>query len=1020
MLHPVVVERMPRRGGSMRVVPIPREVDTLIDRFLSRQSEYMSPGYMEARVRIDFLNPMFAALGWDVANSAGRSEHGREVITEARVQTSTGIKFPDYVFQIDSKPIFPVEAKKPSVNLRNDPGPALQLRRYAWNSDTMGIGILTDFQEFSVYDLRIAPQGTDPATKARVDYYTFDQYPDAWDEIASRFSKDSVLAGSLQEYAASLGGARGKQRVDKVFLTGLEEWRAQLALEIAAKNSLSEEEINSCMQLIIDRIVFLRVAEDRGLEHYGDLREAGTTRNAYEALQALFVKADQRYNSGLFHLTAEKGRSNADALTPQLVIRDHALSPFIRSLYWPAGPYDFSLFPADVLGHVYEQFLGKVVHLASSHRAVVEEKPEVRKAKGVYYTPSPVVVSIVASTLNPLLAKATPKSLEDKGLRVCDPACGSGSFLIQVYQYLLDWHLDYYTSHSRSKWSAGKAARIYTVEGAWRLTTAERKRILLNHVYGVDIDRQAVEVTKLSLLLKVLEGETDGSLSEQTALFHERVLPDLADNIKCGNSLIGNAIHFAPQASLDSEFERRVNAFDWDVEFPTVASGRGFDAVVGNPPWLMAGYYVSDSIDYLKDHFRTATGKFDLYYLFLEQTLRLLSRSGRFGMIVPNKMFHTGAAKALRKLLGEESRLELIQDFGIEKVFTGATNYSCVLVGSKQRPAKTTSFERLLADLTVQERFDVDRSVLTASNWIFQDEVAAAFFSKIAGKFVTLDSLVLRFGTGLQTGSDKLLTLTPSEAKSRGIEGAVQTRLIRGRDLRTYAVDTESAKVAVFPYKRSDVKFELLTQAELKHYPNAWRYLSERKTELASRTWFDKSAEALSGAWYGHMYVEQLQYLKLPHLLTPSLSKDCSFAVGSGDLFATGTAGVTSIIPKPSDIALEYFLGVLNSSITRMWVHAHSPVFQGGFRKFSAPYLKQIPIALPDMTTSKGRERHKRVVDAVQRASDCVARLADNMADSERERAERQLAAARRVVDDAVTAIYELTDEERALLLSRA
>lgn len=388
-------------------------------------------------------------------------------------------------------------------------------------------------------------------------------------------------------------------------------------------------------------------------------------------------------------------------------------------------------------------------------------------------------------------------------------------------------------------------------------------------------------------------------------------------------------------------------------------------------------------------------------------------------MIVPNKMFHTGAAKALRRLLSTESRLELIQDFGIEKVFAGATNYSCVLVGSKDRPAETISYERLLADLTVHEQFDVGQAVVTANDWNFQDEVSAAFFSKLVAKFPALDSLISRFGTGLQTGSDKLLTLTPSEAKSRGIEAEVQTKLIRGRDIRAYALDTEAAKVALFPYKRSNSKFELLSQAELKQYPNAWRYLSEKKAMLAGRIWFDKSAEALSGAWYGHMYVEQLQYLNHPHLLTPSLSKDCNFAIGSGDLFATGTAGVTSIIPKPSDIALEYFLGVLNSSITRTWLHAHSPVFQGGFRKFSAPYLKQIPIALPDMSTKNGRDGHKRVVDAVQRATDGVARLADVASDSERERAARQLIAARRLVDDAVAASYELTNGEKALLASR-
>lgn len=980
----------------------------------------MSPEYMEARVRIDFINPFFTALGWDVANKAGRSEYGREVITEARVITAAGIKFPDYIFQVDGNPVFPVEAKKPSVNLKAEPLPALQLRRYAWNSDSMGIGILTDFQELSVYDTRIAPDGMDPATKARVDYYTYDEYPDRWDEIESRFSKEAVLAGSLDEYAASLTGARGKQRVDKVFLADLEKWRAQLAIEISAKNNLNEEGINRAVQLIIDRIVFLRIAEDRGLEHYGDLREAGTTRNAYANLQAMFVKADQRYNSGLFHLTPEKGRLDADRLTPDLVVRDHALAPFIKSLYWPAGPYDFRLFPADVLGQVYEQFLGKVVHLESSNKAVVEDKPEVRKAKGVFYTPSPVVGTIVASTLDPMLAKATPKRLEERGLRVADPSCGSGSFLIQVYQHLLDWHLAYYEAHSPTALSKGKAPRVRKVDGAWRLTTSERKRILLAHVYGVDIDPQAVEVTKLSLLLKVLEGETDGSLYEQTALFHERVLPDLGKNIKCGNSLIGNAIHFAPQASLDSEFERRVNAFDWDVEFPAVAAGRGFDAIVGNPPWLMAGYYVSDSVDYLKTHFRTATGKFDLYYLFLEQTLRLLAPSGRFGMIVPNKMFHTKAAKAIRSLLANDSRLELIQDFGTEKVFAGATNYSCILVGSKDKPPKSLSFERLLSDLTVQESFAVEQADLAAGDWNFQDATAKALFERLANKFPALDSLTLRFGTGLQTGSDKLLTLTPVDAKARGLEAAVLTKLVRGRDIRAYALDTAGAKVAVFPYKKDRSQFRLLTQAEMKNCANAWRYLSEQKTKLASRIWFDKSAESLSGAWYGHMYVEQLQYLNMPHLLTPALSKDCNFAIGSGDLFATGTAGVTSIIPKPSGIALEYFLGVMNSSITKVWLHAHSPVFQGGYRKFSAPYLKRIPIALPDLSTTEGRDAHQRVIEAVRRATECTNRLANLASESDRERAERQMAAARNMVDDAVAAAYALTSDEKSWLSARA
>ena len=406
---------------------MPTEIEALIDRYLTRRLEYESPDYLEARVRIDFLNPMFTALGWDVANAAGRSEFEREVITEGKLKSSSGLKYPDYIFQIGGKPVFPVEAKKPSVNLRVDPGPALQLRRYAWNAANLGVGILTDFQEFAVYDCRLAPDATDPASKALIDYYTVDEYRARWEDIEGRFSRLALLNGSLDEYVSGFKAVRGRQRVDRVFLGALEDWRKLIAVEIAQKNVISEDELNTAVQLIIDRIVFLRVAEDRGLENYGELREAVDQPQVFNELLGRFRKADQKYNSGLFHFTPEAGRTDHDQLTPSLTVGNEVLAPFVRSLYWPAGPYEFEVFPPDVLGQVYEQFLGRVIKLESPRRASVEQKPEVRKAKGVFYTPSAIVNNIVASTLGPLLDGATPASLERDGLRVCDPSCGSGS-----------------------------------------------------------------------------------------------------------------------------------------------------------------------------------------------------------------------------------------------------------------------------------------------------------------------------------------------------------------------------------------------------------------------------------------------------------------------------------------------------------------------------------------------------------------------------------------------------------------
>jgi hypothetical protein len=223
---------------------------------------------------------------------------------------------------------------------------------------------------------------------------------------------------------------------------------------------------------------------------------------------------------------------------------------------------------ADILGQVYEQFLGKVIRLTEGHRAVIEDKPEVKKAGGVYYTPTYIVDYIVKNTVGNLIGnvefgmrneniseisnpksafkKITPK--EASTLRILDPACGSGSFLIGAYQYLLDWHLQWYTEHDPESWAKKRNPPIFDcgvrnsdfgLGKIYHLTTAERKRILLNNIYCVDIDPQAVEVTKLSLLLKVLEGESEQTISSQLRMFQERALPDLAQNIKCGNSLIG-------------------------------------------------------------------------------------------------------------------------------------------------------------------------------------------------------------------------------------------------------------------------------------------------------------------------------------------------------------------------------------------------------------------------------------------------------------------------------------------------
>jgi predicted type IV restriction endonuclease len=418
----------------------PDIVKSLVSRFEQHRDSYRSGRYNETQLRREFLDPFFEALGWDVFNKQNYAEMYKAVIHEDSLEIEGEKKAPDYAFRVGGTRKFFVEAKKPAVNIEMNIHPAFQLRRYTWSAK-LPLGILTDFEEFAVYDCRIKPDKNDKASTGRVVLLSYKDYIEKWDEIAAVFSHQAVLKGSFDSYAEGMKTKKGTMEVDDAFLAEIERWRELLAKNIALRNpNLSVRELNYAVQMTIDRIVFLRICEDRGVERDEQLREISTGRNVYENLCQLFQRADARYNSGLFHFRNEKEQTSAaDTLTLSLRIDDKVLHDILRNLYYPESPYVFREIPADILGQVYERFLGKVIRLTAGHQAKVEEKPEVRKAGGVYYTPTYIVDYIVQNTVGKLLEGKTPRDAAK--LKILDPACGSGTFPLGAYQYLLDWHL---------------------------------------------------------------------------------------------------------------------------------------------------------------------------------------------------------------------------------------------------------------------------------------------------------------------------------------------------------------------------------------------------------------------------------------------------------------------------------------------------------------------------------------------------------------------------------------------------
>ena len=645
------------------------KIQLLVQRFDEQREFYQNKDYNETQTRRDFVDPFWKALGWDVDNESGYAESYREVRHEDRLIIGGAAKAPDYAFRLSgTKKLFFLEAKKPSVAIKDNSEPAYQLRRYGWNGKML-ISITTNFAEFAVYDCTVKPKPTDKASTSRIKYLTYADYLNEFDFLWNTFSKEGVLKGRFDKFIESDTNKRGTTTVDDDFLASLDGWRLELAQNVVLRNDISEDELNFVVQNTLDRIVFLRFAEDRNIERYGDLQKTIKSGEYYKNLLRIFHIAEQKYDSGFFDF-------DRDTISTNVVIDDTVIKSIVTEFYYPICPYEFSVLPVEILGGAYERFLGKRIVLSrSGRRARIEEKPEVCKAGGVYYTPQYIVDYIVENTVGRFTEKNTPKEVSK--IKIVDPACGSGSFLIGAYHYLLSWHKNYYTEHCKPS----KGHKNHPLTPSGELTISEKKRILLNNIYGVDLDGIAVEVTKLSLLLKCMEGETKESIEAHQKLFHDRVLPDLDENIKCGNSLIDIDYY---ENELDFGEERRIKPFSWQKNFPAVFKQGGFDCVIGNPPYvsIRTTDFNTAIKPYFKSRYKLAVGQYDLYALFIERAETILVEGGRCGFIMPKRMATNENFRQLRRFYRSRLLLETYVDSGMP--FAGASVETNMLIAIKE------------------------------------------------------------------------------------------------------------------------------------------------------------------------------------------------------------------------------------------------------------------------------------------------------------------------------------------------
>lgn len=925
-----------------------QEIQKLVERF--RETADRSR-FNEAQTRHSFVLPLFRALGWNTEDPAEMS---------AEEQISRG--FVDFGFYLNGVPAFYLETKKIHSDLERGEW-AKQAMNYSWLRGVTWAA-LTDFEGMKVFNAEW--QERDPHKALFLDLKWEDYADKSFDDLWL-LSRAALQSGELNQIAERYGKKARKKPVNELLFAQLTTWRRDLFKEMRTYGNLFKENtqlVDDAVQRLLDRLIFIRTVEDRGVESprlQAIVRQFKENRkkdkNLFQDLLALFRELDAVYNAQLF------AHSHLDLLE----IHDwKLLENIINGLYTAPGGYDrydFNAINADVLGSMYEQYLSFKAADPTAKDAIDPHKQTKRKSQGIYYTPQFVVRYIVQQTLGKLLAEGA----DPYRIRVLDPACGSGSFLIEAFD-VLDRHL------------AQHGMEDHRVHPRKR-----RLHILQHNLYGVDLDPQAVEVARLNLLLRAA---------------NERGLLPMLHHLKVGNSLIDD-----PDVAGE-------HAFDWQREFPEVMQDGGFDVVIGNPPYVRQEFLGAQKT-YFQQNYKVYHGTADLYTYFFERSVELLKPNGLYSIIVANKWMRANYGKPLRQWLKKRCIEEII-DFGDLPVFQDATTYPCIIRLRKDiqqgslsvTQVSTLNFASL--DTYVQgNHFRISQHGLEDSVWSLGEEKTALVISKIKRVGVPLNKYALRgIYYGIKTGLNDAFIIDENTKnrliKEHGKSAEIIKPFLAGRDIKRYeAVTTD--KYLIFTRHGIDIE----------KYPAIENYLAQFKERLIPKP-HDWKGNDWGGRksgnyeWYEIQdTVDYYEEFEKPKIIIPAIVQSGSYTFDSAGFYSNDK---TSIIPT-DDL---YLLGLLNSKVCDFYLHSIASTKRGGYFEYKPMYVGQIPIRKINFDDPADVECHDRMVALVEE----MLHLKREHAAAEAAFEDRRHALAHRIaqvdreIDTLVYGLYGLTPEE--------
>ncbi|QQG40145.1 MAG: N-6 DNA methylase [Candidatus Aenigmatarchaeota archaeon] len=615
------------------------QIKTLVEDFKANYTSYKSRS--EADIEQLVLR-LFKILGWTDVNDVFQ-----------QVKTHRGEKRgrADFAFKINDRTVFFLEVKKMGVPL--DKEADRQVISYAL-SQRIPFAVSTNFEELKLFCVEAFDKKDQVFRVFRYEDYSIK------DDLFL-LSKESFASGNTLKEAESEGRLKKRVTIDKPLLEDLMHIRSLVAgdIEKSYPDKYELNERDEIIQRIIDRLIFIRRCEDVGMNPEGQTLEEIkhlSDEKAYPKLKQLFAKYNDVYDSGLFSIGTD---NDCDRIT----IDGSIIHKLVGYLYESKNGqyiYNFDWIDADVLGQVYEQYLGKILAQTKSGKTKLKEGQAHRKEQGIYYTPTYIVNYIIKNTVG---AKLKERKINVNDISILDPACGSGSFLIKAFDEMYNYR--------RGK--GGTDQRKFDTQGIYSIKT----EILKNNIFGVDLDNKAVEIAKLNLLLKAAENG-------------RRLPKELDAHVKRGNSII------------DDEKVVGADAFRWESEFTDIVKQGGFDIIIGNPPY--GAELKENEREYISRKYETAKSYKNTALVFIEKSMNLLKDGGYFGMIVPKSLAYSQAWKPCRDFI----KKDMILLVDVSKAFEDVLLEQVIFIIQKGSGKKSYIVE----NIDTGSKFTVDKSFI--------------------------------------------------------------------------------------------------------------------------------------------------------------------------------------------------------------------------------------------------------------------------------------------------------------------